>query len=147
MYFRATNELVAGGKPVFLGVVKQGFLDPATREFTDALPITQEDVKAIRYSVFKLGANPNAVASMSLVMNPVPEFQNVPIDTKAIVPFDFVKDWVYDTMKVPKFEVNFVFVPENVPPIFATSGNYEVRFEIIDENNEIYPAVVEMQVK
>jgi len=146
MYFVAPNELVHGGKPIFLGLVKEGFLDPCTSEFTEALPLLRTEVKSISYSVFKLGIDAKNVASMSLVMNPLEEFQNVPIETTAIIPLGFVKDWVYATMKVPKFEVNFVFVPKNTPPIFETSGTYVIRFEITDNNKEVHPTEVQITV-
>ena len=139
MYFKASNNLVPGGKPIFLGVVKQGFLDVTSQEFTDALPLTAADVQSIKYSVFKEGIDAQYVTSMRLKMNPVPGMQEIPIEITAIKPFDYVKDWVYEAMKVTKFKVNFVFIPANMPPIFAESGEYELLFVITDINGEEHP--------
>ncbi|MCL2304641.1 MAG: hypothetical protein FWC43_04790 [Planctomycetaceae bacterium] len=147
MFFKATNELVVGGKPIFLGVIKEGFFDPTAGEFTDALPLIRDEVQSMTYSVFKLGARQTGSSSIGFGMNPVDNFQNVAIPLTSIKPFDFVPDWVYEKIKEKKFKVNFSFVPDNVPPIFETAGTYQIRFEVTDIKGEIHPAVLEINVR
>jgi len=141
MYFRATINLVRGGRPVFIGWLDQ-FIN------NQLVPLTVDDIDSITFSMSMRKTDTVGEYSRIPGSTPLENFQNIPVEkTTAITPPTLYEPEFYQILGMTPFESNFIYSPENNPVLFESAGLYVARFEFTDINGEIHPAEIEITVR
>ena len=141
-----TKIMAAGTQPVFIGWLDHWIYEDDTVTITQ-LPLTAEDLSKIRFSLFLRTKVVTGFHAAEMVHVPVEEYQRVPIGTNCIkTPFRFDNEF-FAKMQIAPMTANFIYIPDNVPPLFVEPGNYLCRFDFIDLAGKSYPQAVELTIR
>jgi len=143
-YIRASRPLAVGVQPVFIGWLDQWIYedDPVSAVQT---PLEAADVTEIYFSLFTTRKIVTGFTSSEMVYHPVEEYQNVPIGNDRIKPvFQFDNEF-FSKMGIVPMKANFIYIPENLPPLFAEPAHYIARFDL-EIGSKTYPFVIELTI-
>jgi len=147
-YITTSKILTVGTRPVFLGWLDQWIYTDDPVELVQT-PLQAADVSEILFSLEIRTKVVTGFNAAEMVFTPVEEYQNVPIGNERIKPlFQFDQEF-FQKMLLPPMQANFIYIPDNIPPLFATPGTYLARFDFITADGgdeEIHPQTVELTV-
>jgi hypothetical protein len=144
-YIRVPKLLAIETQPLFIGWLDHWqYNDNAVS--MDIEPLTQADVFEILFSLYARKKMVTGFNSADMVFVPVEGYQDIPIGVNCIkTPFRWENE-VFAKMQIEPMQANFIFVPENIPPLFADAGTYVARFDFLDNEGKKHPQAVEMTV-
>jgi len=141
-----SKGLVVGVEPVFIGWLDQWLYDDSTITM-ELVPLTADDVDEVLFSLFKKTQNIPSLNTMNTNLQPVKDWQNVSIGTNCIKPEFSLNNEFFEKMQIAPMKTNFIFIPENEPPLFASPGVYVARFEIVVKTGKKYPFAIIMTLE
>ena len=144
MDFSAPNNLVTGGRPVFIGWLEQ-FLDKQVS------PLAAGDIESITFSLFRQAASTLGEYSRYMETTPpipIDGWQEILLDTnKVITEPTIYEPELYRVLALTPFQSNFFYMPPHGQVLFAQPGLYTARFDIVDALGDPHPAEVSMTVR
>ncbi len=144
-YIVVSKLLSVRTRPVFIGWLDQWLYsdDPVSM---DNVPLLRADVEDVLFSLDKKNMNIPGLNTMTVTTTPVAEYQNISIGEECVKPVFRLDDDFFMKMQIAPMDANFIFVPDNIPPMFTKPGLFIARFDIITTDGDSHTQSVEFTV-
>ena len=144
-HITVTKVLASKTQPIFIGWMDQWLYEDATPSITEE-PLTAADLSEVLFSLDKRVKIVAGFNTAEYDYIPVAEYQDIPIGTDCIRPeFTFDNEF-FQKMQIAPMKANFIYVPENDPPLFPEHGHYIARFAFVDLTGKSHPQSVGINI-
>ncbi|MCL2623618.1 MAG: hypothetical protein FWD31_08140 [Planctomycetaceae bacterium] len=130
-YIRVSKELTIRMQPIFIGWLDRWNLKTDNPVSAEQVPLKSNQVDDILFSLDKKIQNIPGLNTMNVKTQPIEEYQNISIGGSCIKDVFQLDNKFFSAIHILPFDANFLYVPENVPPLFEEPGIYIARFDII----------------